>query len=919
MHQKSLLVVVVALLLAAAGACWFLPGESLVPGQIDGDTTARGPDQATAVAASGDQERGQPIDATATTTDSEVRAAAAAATNARPLPDDANWLTITVLDKATSQPIAGAKVLWSDETLHEFLGFEENNWGSDWDETTAIGFREPESMALRGGWSTVTDDKGQARVTLREHTTVIGRHEARYGVLMLRKNTVTPPGGYKLLLDTDKVLQVKAVTADGQPAANVPIGVVPFRRNGEMFGWFAWNAYALTDGEGLASVSHVQALLEEAKQVDGFADEQLTWRVRATLPGNDDPGVEFAIEAPPSEAIVLRLPPCGTVKVKAQFGGKPLAGFRTAFLTEHDGEDREPKFPTHRVRRADDEGTVTFPHVPTGKQFYTGHYQLGLNRQFSGPVATGQEVEVLLEPGKQVTIWRGRLLLPDGTPAATMTGTFEFSGPSLGAQENLRTDNEGRFQVATNASGDEEPSDEPSEASNRNLEKIVVTIRPKNAPPLQAKPPTRTLRPGIEELGDLKLDTGTVIVAGRLMVGEEPFRRRVHLRVQREQPAEGRRPVRWNDLGELTQWADHRQGVFAIYGDVQPGRYRLQIWCGEALPIEPVEFPLGTKDLVVAVDTGTPLAASLLLPEKAPTDQVQAKLVPTKPPVEPQPAPAGEGRNRRKQELTTTPQPQSGERHDLQWPAVPNGSYTLELSLPTRKEPILTIPDVVVPPPEGGDPRLLDIDLRGALRKATIHVFDAEGKPAEHDMGVVFAFGLPEQSEWQGQIFHDNKVELLLPAGPADLLVAMRGYRPQRATCVGERLDVRLDPWPTIEVLAGGLQVPPDMQLHVRLTPVADGNANNTRYRAQWNSGSRSELMQPQTWWQEFENGRVKLPIGDGPFRLQLRLHGNNHGQQVDDVQPAQVLSTAGQVVVQVADAAWKKAIAEIEKRKDKQ
>lgn len=919
MHQKSLLVVVVALLLAAAGACWFLPGESLVPGQIDDDTTARGPDQATAVAASGDQERGQPSDASASTNDSEVRAAAAAPTNARPLPDDANWLTITVLDKATSQPVAGAKVLWSDETLHEFLGFDENNWGNDWDETTALGFREPESMALRGGWSTVTDDKGQARVTLREHTTVIGRHEARYGVLMLRKNTVTPPGGYKLLLDTDKVLQVKAVTADGQPAANVPIGVVPFRRNGEMFGWFVWNAYALTDGEGLASVSHVQALLEEAKQVDGFADEQLTWRVRATLPGNDDPGVEFAIEAPPSEAIVLRLPPCGTVKVKAQFGGKPLAGFRTAFLTEHAGEDREPKFPTHRVRRADDEGTVVFPHVPTGKQFYTGNYQLGLNRQFPGPVATGQDVEVVLEPGKQVTIWRGRLLLPDGTPAATMSGTFEFSGPSLGAQENLRTDDEGRFQVATNASGDEEPSAEPNEASNRNLDKIVVTIRPKNAPPLQAKPPTRTLRPGIEELGDLKLDTGTVIVAGRLMVGEEPFRRRVHIRVQREQPAEGRRPVRWNDLGELTQWADHRQGVFAIYGDMPPGRYRLQIWCGEALPIEPVEFPLGTKDLVVAVDTGTPLAASLLLPEKAPADQVQAKLVPTKPPVEPQPAPAGEGRNRRKQELTTTPQPQSGERHDLQWPAVPNGSYTLELTLPTRKEPILTIPDVVVPPPEGGDPRLVDIDLRSALRKATIHVFDAEGKPAEHDMGVVFAFGLPEQSEWQGQIFHDNKVELLLPAGPADLLVAMRGYRPQRATCVGERLDVRLDPWPTIEVLAGGLQVPPDMQLHVRLTPVADGNANNTRYRAQWNSGSRSELMQPQTWWQEFENGRIKLPIGDGPFRLQLRLHGNNHGQQVEDVQPAQVLSTAGQVVVQVSDAAWKKAIAEIEKRKDKQ
>lgn len=918
MNQKSLLVVVVALLLAVAGACWFLPGDDIAPGQLGDDAAARGPDQATAVAASGDAERGQPTDASAGANDGEVRAAAAATTNARPLPDDAEWLTITVVDKATSQPVPGAKVLWSDETLYEQLGFEEGRW-DDWDEVAAVGFREPETMALRGGWSTVTDDKGQARVTLREHTTVIGRHESRYGQLLLRKNTVAPPGGYKLLLDDDRRLRIKAVTAAGQPAANVPIGIVPFKRDGEMFGWFSWNVYALTDAEGLAEVAHVQAMLEEARQVDGFADAQLTWRVRATLPGNDDRGVEFAIDSPPSEPIVLRLPPCGIVKVRAQFGGKPLAGFRTAFLSEFAGENQEPKFPTNRVRRADDEGTVTFPHVPTGKQFYAGNYQLGLNRQFQGPVAVDQEVEVVIEPGKQVTIWRGRLLLPDGTPASTTTGTFEFHGPEVGAQENLRTDNEGRFQVATNAGGDEEPSAEPGQVPNRDIEKIVVTIRPKNAPPLQVKPPARALRPGIEELGDLKLDTGAVIVAGRLMVGDEPFRRRVHVRVQREQAGEGRRQTRWNDLGELTQWTDHKQGVFAIYGDMPPGRYRLQVWCGEALPIEPIEFALGTKDLVVAVETGTPLAASVLLPEKAPSDQLQAKLVPTKPPVEPQPAPAGEGRNRRKPELTTTPQQQSGERYDLQWPAVPNGSYTLELSLPTRKEPIFTIPDVVVPPPEGGDPRLVDIDLRGALRKATIHVFDAEGKPAEQDMGVVFAFGLPEQSEWQGQIFHDNKVELLLPPGPADLLVALRGYRPQRVSCLGERLDVRLDPWPTIEVVANGLQVPTGMQLQARLTPVADGNSTAGKYRAQWNSGNRSDLMQPQSWWQELENGRAKLPIGDGPFRLQLILRGNNHGQQLEDVQPRQVLSTDGQVVVQVSDAAWKKALAEIEKHKDKQ
>lgn len=920
MNQKSLLLVVVALLLAVAGACWLMPGDDVAPGQLGGPDGTQTQEQATAVTASGDQDRGQPTDAAATKNEDEARAAAASPTNARPLPDDADWLTITVLDKATQQPVAGAKVMWSDETLHEFLGLEEGRW-DDWDETTQLGFREPETMALRGGWSTVTDDKGQARVTLREHTTVIGRHEARYGLLHLRKNTVAPPGGHKLLLDEDRRLQVKIVTAAGEPAVNVPVGIVPFQRDGTMFGWFSWNVYALTDAEGLATLSHVQALLEEAKQVDGFAEAQLTWRVRATLPGNDDPGTEFAIEAPPSEPLVLRLPPCGVVKVKAQFAGKPLAGFRTAFLSEYDGDDREPKFPTHRVRRADDEGTVLFPHVPTGKQFYAGNYQLGLYRQFQGPVATDQEVEVVLEPGKQVTIWRGRLLLPDGTPAASMSGTLEFNGPNVGAQENMRTDNEGRFQVATNAGGDD-TNDEPSEEQNRAIEKLGITMRQKDAPPLQVKLAPRNLRPGIEELGELKLDTGPVVVSGRLVVGDQPFRRRVHIRLQRETPGDGRRPARWNDLGELTHWTDHKQGLFAVYGDTSPGRHRLTFYCGEALPIAPVEFQPGTKDLVVAVETGTPLAASLLLTEKTPTDQLTAKLVPTTPPVEPQPAPSGESRNRRKPELTTTPQPQSGERHDLQWPAVPNGTYTLELSVTTRKEPVLTIADVVVPPPEGGDPRLVDIDLRTALRKATVFLFDAQAKQTAEqmqDMGIVFPFGLPEQSEWTGQVFHDHKVELLLPAGPADLLVALRGFRPQRFTCLGERVDVRLEPWPQVELVVNHPTLPPGVHLQARLTAIADGNQGSSKYRAQWNSGNRSEVMQPQTWWQQIENGRVQLPIGDGPYRLQLNLRTDNHGQNLGNVLPKQVLSTDGTVAVQVPDDEWKKALAELEKRKNKQ
>ena len=103
------------------------------------------------------------------------------------------------------------------------------------------------------------------------------------------------------------------------------------------------------------------------------------------------------------------------------------------------------------------------------------------------------------------------------------------------------------------------------------------------------------------------------------------------------------------------------------------------------------------------------------------------------------------------------------------------------------------------------------------------------------------------------------------------------------------------------------------------LVPIPGGNQGSSKYRAQWNSGNRSEVMQPQTWWQQIENGRVQLPIGDGPYRLQLNLRTDNHGQNLGNVLPKQVLSTDGTVAVQVPDEEWKKALAELEKRKNKQ
>lgn len=904
MNQKSLLLVVLLLLLGAVAASVLFAGDGPAPTPLDQDrsvTTTSGE----AVSASFDQERGLPSDAMHTGEAASVeRAEATATTGSRPLPEDAKWIVVTVLDKATSTPVAGARVFWSDETLHEYLGLGGDQWDS-WSEELQAMWRDPLLMAERGGWSALTDHEGKVRVTLREQTTVGCRHEGRYGLLHLRKNTVPPPNGHRLLLEADQELRVHVVTADDQPAVKVPINVAPYGAEGRMVGYFGWQAFAFTDADGNAVIPHVQALLEQLADQDEAKDQKLTWRVRAMLPGSRDGGVVVDMAALPSEPILLRLPPCGRIRVRAEFQQQPLPGFRHAFLQENAGEE-ELRYPGHRMQKAGPDGAVLFEHIPLGRRFYTGSYGIALHQEFQGPTAVDQQVEVLLEPRPEVSLWRGRLLHPDGTPAAAVRAQLQLRGPMVGEEEDFKTDNEGRFLIAAGHRNDADPEDA---ARDYSLASIRVLTRPKDEPPLQGTAAPRTLRTGIEDLGDVRLERPPVVVAGRLLCGEQPFRGRIHLEVQRERPAEGRRPVRWVEAEEARIWQD-REGRFAAHGEPPPGRYRLMASTEAALPIEPVEFRLGTENLVVQVDLGSPVAASVLLPERTQADLVAAWLLPT---TENRAA----GPAKKPRELRATPELQSGERFDLMWPAVPSGTYRLELRTMTRLEPLVTIADLQVPLPEGGDPRLVDIDLRSLLRTCTLVLHDQDGKPLERAYGCAFPFGQVETARWDGQQFYEQPATLLLPPGPVDLLVAVQGFRPQRVTCLGDRQEVRLDPWPTVEVRPPAQELPAGAHFTVRLQLATQG-AVDASYRSQWGGGSRAEHLAPSTNWQVFEEGLARLAIGDGAYQLQLRLRQNGESVPVPIAAPAQVLSTDGRIVPQVTAEAWQKEVEQLKKLVEK-
>ena len=888
MFQKVVLASVSLLVLAAAFALFLVSGDETAPSAPDAPTAAA-PDQPTAAAGSADGNTALEASAELDQPTAARDAVAATAENRRPLPDDAEWITITVVDEATQQPVSGAVVAWHDEEPWEYLqsrpDIEELQQESIW--------RDHERLCELAGWSTRTAADGTARVTLHPQTTVVGRDGARYGMLFVRRNTVMPPGGHRLVLKPDRTLQVQVLTASGEPALRVPIGLLPLDAEHRAQGPYGWWTLATTAGpDGIAVIPHIQLLQQEAVEQHEVDPTKVQWHARAMLPGNDDHGVPFAIDALPTEPLVLRLPPCGEIHVRATFGGRPLAGFDGAYLSEN-SEKHNRRFQSWRMARTGADGVARFEHMVLGCRYDVNtNAGGGMHRSVDGPIAAGQVVEVTLAHDDAALLVQGRILLPDRTPLVKKSLQLRARGPDIHNWSEVKTDTAGRFLVTVGN----------SQKDNR-LDELFFEFQQKGLPPRRAEVTPRTLRAGIEDVGDLVLAEPKVLVGGMFMAGDKPYLRPLHVWVEREEAATEKRAARWRRIE--TQEFQH-EGSFRIYAAPTPGRYRLAVHAGEALPPPPVEFRPGTEDLVVAIETGDPLAASVLLPEKSAVHYVRAVLVGGPPPERS----VNPGKNQ--EPPTAMPQKQTGDRHDLQWPALRAGSYTLELRLWSVAEPLVRIHDVQVPAPAGGDPRLLDIDLRPLVRTARLTLLDVTGKQLDDASGMLFPTGQAPGSEWLGYQLHEAVTELLLPLGPIDMTAMVAGYRPQPVRGGGDRLEVRLDPWPVLDVAVANLpQLPPKTSLRITATPE---QPTPIKWRAPWDSGQSDHFLAPSPDRVTFENGQAKVPVGDGQSQLRLTLQANRRSVEITGFEPRTVLSTAGQVVLQVTNEQWQRALEELAK-----
>jgi hypothetical protein len=875
-ERLSLLTVLVLLGGAVVASMLWLSGdvESLHP-------TAASDQPLTAVAAGPADPHTAVVEASTPASAAVMRdAAAAGAATPVPLPEDASWIAITVVDKATGTPVPGATVHWFDYEIAQRLAQD----APLSQQQRSIVENDAELWAEQYGWHTTTDSLGVARVAIGDAATVVARCETRYGTLELQRNTIAPREGHRLLLAADAEVLVQVLDDRGAPAADVMITLAVYASNGDFEHMWNWAPIAATAApDGIAHVRHLQTI---ASSRDAPADKQ--WRVRTVLPGFPDPGVSLSITEPPAEPIVLRLPPCGRVRARAEFAGQPMYGLKSAYLDDAQDQEREEQgFAIERL--ADADGWVRFPRVPLGRRYLAVTDSIGtLRANFAGPLTADQEVVVVLTPDRNDILLRGRIVDEERHPVAAQRFQAQARGSQFRSSSVFATDASGNFLVLLG----------PARANNR-VDQLGFVPLGRDGGQMQkrADAPPRELRIGVEDLGDLVLNGGALLAAGHFRSGGLPHQKRVSIWIERRDTTTGK-SERWRrQQGVMYNQTEDR---FEVRGGVPPGTYRLGFQAEGCLPIDPVPFTVGATDLLVDIGIGHALAASVLLPEHTPETDLTAVLVRSEPAGVVTTAHASAGRG-----PVAHPWGGEGGRFNLQWNALPAGSYALELRLWTHASPLHTVPDLQVPPPPGGDPRLVDVDLRSLVRVLRLELLDADGKPLENVDGVVFPAGQNPQAEWLGYRIDDASSKLLVKPGPIEFIVAVEGHRPTPALATGDLLQVRLDAWPTIALtIADVPALPAKVRLFASFEPT---EKSELAWRSQADSGNRHDLLHSRRSV-TVADGKADVPIGDGPHTLRLRLQGNRRAIALE-LPARQFLSTDGQARVVVPPEQWPKAL----------
>ena len=506
---------------------------------------------------------------------------------------------VTVVDAATGEPVPGALVTWFSEGWEmpgDLIHLLDDNEMQAPGVGPSIHFDppeggddlapEPELRERRKSRGTTVrcGDDGTTRIG--EYDKVIASHGGRYAGARCAAVTdeSPPPSALVLALRQSRSFVVEVAAEDGSPAAGIPIELFAADEEApSLTDGLTWNA--VTDRRGRATFGPLDLFPQLA------VVHPATATVRVAIPMAAPRRRVVTLSAPPEEPIRFRLPPLGRMTIDlADSRRRPIEEYGITCVGAGD-DDSAPTsvkpWPAEDWSACDRRSHCQLP-IEVGLRCRVssdkGNGLEGLSRIVDGPVVPGETVAVeLAEPPRAQVA--GRLVDHSGRPLAAREWRLLIAGNAdrLERQSFAEgvTDADGRFESWVDWDGD---GFNDGAAIRKEHWLDLVATPGGDEPGLSATLHFDPLDDGARfELGEVELQP-TPLLAGGTVVddGGDPVAgaQLSFLLSPLDPHFEGM--VDDSLLNNFCPRTDH-DGRFALFADAPSAGCRISAWCAKEL------------------------------------------------------------------------------------------------------------------------------------------------------------------------------------------------------------------------------------------------------------------------------------------------------------------------------------------------